>query len=284
MVCQYPTLISARRENKGVAKDLGKLAEPFSSNDIEWFIGVTTKEKDRGLAIPFITNRAVQDRLDEVCGIDGWKNEYRELREREEFNKDGTYTGKIKSYLCGISIWSDNRKEWITKWDGSDETDVESLKGGLSGAMKRAATQFGIGRYLYKLDSPWVEIEPQGKSYKIKDNQELILPDWALPGGKGYPVDDESRVVTIRRKGFGGSGNPPAPSGQPNTGNPQQQPRKLTEKQVDRALKKAAAAGMGIDDVLLWIGKKFEIGKIEDLNRQQYDALCDALDNAAAKR
>lgn len=46
---------------------------------------------------------------------------------------------------CGISIKIDG--EWITKWDAAENTQVEAVKGGRSGAMKRAAVQWGIGRY-----------------------------------------------------------------------------------------------------------------------------------------
>lgn len=47
--------------------------------------------------------------------------------------------------------------------------------------MKRAAYQWGIGRYLYKLPQTWVKLKPQGKSYAIY--QVIQLPKWALPSG-----------------------------------------------------------------------------------------------------
>lgn len=53
---------------------------------------------------------------------------------------------------------------------------MESTKGGLSDAMKRAAVQFGIGRYLYKLDSIWVPLK-DGKYLEFIPQ----LPVWALP-------------------------------------------------------------------------------------------------------
>ena len=52
---------------------------------------------------------------------------------------------KGKSQLCGISIWDEDKHEWLTKYDGADDTNMEATKGGLSDAMKRAAVQFGIG-------------------------------------------------------------------------------------------------------------------------------------------
>lgn len=255
--------------------DLKKLNEPFAPEDVEWFIGVTTRDKAKGLAIPFITNRAVMDRLDEVCGVDGWKNEFKHIKVESTTTPDGTIASKT-SHLCGISIWSDTRREWITKWDGAEESDIEALKGGLSSAMKRAAVQVGIGRYLYKLESPWVEIEPQGRSYKIKPNQKLVLPEWAMPGGRGYPLAGESRQVVVQTGG-GNNHQEAAPQQQSSNSTVKGQ---LSDKQIKRALLKAAAAGKTEEDVISWIQRKYGVAKIEILTRQQYDALCAALDKA----
>jgi hypothetical protein len=150
--------------------DLSKLKEPFPASDIEWRVGSTTKDKSRGMALAFITNRAIQDRLDEVCGPENWKNEFREWH--------GT------SQLCGISIKIGD--EWITKWDGADNTDFESTKGGLSDSMKRAGYQWGIGRYLYRLPGQWMPIKPAGSSYRLAETPSL--PDWALPDGSDKPL------------------------------------------------------------------------------------------------
>lgn len=277
--------------------DLKKLAEPFAPEDVEWFIGATTKEKDKGLAIPFITNRAVMERLDEVCGIDGWRNEYKTLGEREIFDYNNQMTGKKTSQLCGISIWSESRKEWITKWDGAEESDIEAIKGSLSSAMKRAAVQFGIGRYLYYLDSPWVEIEQKGRSHAIKSNQKIVLPGWALPGGTGKPGANDQKRPEVLTIGYNAPQRPQEPQQKPHTPqageNPQQgagpaqtanrQAEKLTPKQVNRALAKAQAAQQSQEDVVFWIEKKYGKRAIEDLSRQQYDELCTALDKAKAQ-
>ena len=281
--------------NEVTPKGLRRLATPFDPSDIEWYVGVTTQDKTRGLAIPFVTNRAVQDRLDDVCGIDGWKNEYKLYRNTDIIDKDGTITGNKSSNLCGISVWSDKRGEWITKWDGAEDTDIEALKGGLSSAMKRAAVQWGIGRYLYKLNSPWVEIEKKGRNHVIKDTQTLILPSWALPGGRGYPLADESRDVKVQVVGqvygapstdYQQQNQNAAPAGyqapQGHKAAPQGNTRPLSEKQINRALAKAAAANQDLDSVTLWIEKHYGVSEIAQLNRQQYDALCDALDKVAA--
>ena len=144
---------------------MAKLQAPFAPSEIEWRVGNTTKDKDKGMALAYVTNRAIQNRLDEVFGVFGWQNSFKEWRN--------------SSQLCGISVLHEG--QWITKWDGADDSDFESTKGGLSDAMKRAAYQWGIGRYLYKLEAQWMPIKQQGKSYVLTKTPNL--PQWALPEG-----------------------------------------------------------------------------------------------------
>ena len=140
------------------------LAQPFAPEDLEWRLQNTIEDKMRGLAVPYVTNRAIQNRLDEVCGPENWYNDY----------KPWHTSGKKDSQLCGIAIYFEGRG-FITKWDGAEDSDVEPVKGGLSDSMKRAANQWGIGRVLYSLDTVWVDIERRGRSYVIKDSERAKL-------------------------------------------------------------------------------------------------------------
>ena len=167
--------------------DLSKLKDCFEPNDIEWRLqqcGKGKNDKIWGMALAYVTNRAIMNRLDEVCGPENWKNEYKPA-------PDG-------GILCGISIKIGD--EWVTKWDGAENTDIEAVKGGLSGAMKRAAVQWGIGRYLYKLEESWINANENGAYRgKTKDGTTFkwdapALPAWALP--KGYDVKSESHYDT----------------------------------------------------------------------------------------
>ena len=134
-----------------------RLLAPFDAKEIEWKIQVTTQDKARGMAVAYMDARAVQKRLDEVVGPFNWKNVYSLWHDNAQ--------------ICGISIFNDDRNEWITKFDGAENSDIEPIKGGLSDSFKRAATVWGIGRYLYEMEGIWVEIETKGKSSAIKQNQ-----------------------------------------------------------------------------------------------------------------
>jgi hypothetical protein len=144
---------------------LAGLRAPFPASDIEWKPGAVTRDRKKGLAMPFITNRAIQDRLDDVCGPANWKNCFRK--------------GPDGGVLCGIAINVSGDPLapcWITKWDGAENTDFESVKGGLSGAMKRAAVQWGIGRYLYDLPAQWVPLNERGRFAQAPQIPPAYLP------------------------------------------------------------------------------------------------------------
>lgn len=143
---------------------LSALAKPFAAEDLEWRLQQTFSDNTRGLAIPYVTNRAIQNRLDDVLGPDNWYNDY----------KPWHGTGEKEAQLCGISIYFEGRG-FVTKWDGAEDTDIEPVKGGLSDSMKRAACQWGIGRILYSIDGVFVDVTRKGKSYVIKPEERQNL-------------------------------------------------------------------------------------------------------------
>lgn len=126
-----------------------KLKAYFPEEDIQWRITATTQDKTKGLAAPYLDTRAIQKRLDDTVGIDGWKVSYRPI-------EDG--------FICSLSLKLNG--EWITKEDGANMTDYEKIKGGISGAFKRTASSgFGLGRYIYDIPLTWIKIKKQGNSY-----------------------------------------------------------------------------------------------------------------------
>jgi hypothetical protein len=125
------------------------LQDFFEADAIEWRIQTAGEKHGRvwAICVPYVTNRAIQVRLDEVVGPENWRNEF--------------LPGPDGGVMCGLSVRVGG--EWVTKWDGAENTDVEGVKGGLSGAMKRAAVQWGIGRYLYALDETFAQVHDNGR-------------------------------------------------------------------------------------------------------------------------
>ena len=102
------------------------LKRPFDPRKLKWRKGPGGKE------LVYITARDVMDRLDEAVGVSGWESSYKEVMSR---------------VVCELTLCIEGK--YITKCDGADDTAIEGAKGALSDALKRAAVQFGVGRYLY---------------------------------------------------------------------------------------------------------------------------------------
>ena len=130
------------------------LKRPFAINKLRWRKGGGSKE------LVYITARDVMDRLDEVCGVDGWQSNFDYIGDRMICKLSIRFYHKTEE----VSKWA---VSWITKSDGADDSNIEGAKGGISDALKRAAVQFGIGRYLYhpnafdanKKPAPWATPE-----------------------------------------------------------------------------------------------------------------------------
>ena len=176
--------------------DFRALQEPFAADEIEWRLQQAGEKNGRiwAICVPYVTNRGIQARLDEVAGPANWKNQFK--------------PGPGGGVLCGLSVRVGD--EWITKWDGAENTDVEGVKGGLSGAMKRAAVQWGIGRYLYALEEGFAQVSDRGKLRgKTKQGTDFKwdppqLPVWALPPVRAAapaPTPDLPRPAAVSEDG-----------------------------------------------------------------------------------
>lgn len=165
------------------AREIGtKLAEPFPPDAIGW--KPQSVKGNRALAVAYINARDVMKRLDATVGVGGWADYY-EVRD----------SGAV---MCHLRVRVDG--EWVEKCDigsPSDQPDAgDSLKAGLSDALKRAAVKFGVGRYLYDLEMIWCDYDPVTKRL----TQLPQLPDWAVPKMLATPQQVylmESLVVDV---------------------------------------------------------------------------------------
>lgn len=140
-----------------------ELSAPFPASYVEWRVGPTNRDKEnpRGQPLCYIDARTVMDRLDGVCGPDGWQCNYT--------------PGVGGSIVCNIGIRLEG--EWVWKADGAGATDTEGEKGALSDAFKRSAVRWGVGRYLYEIKTPWIKLEAKGNSFIIPKDEMTKLED-----------------------------------------------------------------------------------------------------------
>ena len=128
-----PAYVSMSDEEYNKERDvnLKELAEPMP---YKWRIQSYSKNKPAASCVAYIDARDVQQRLDDVCGPENWQVKYEVINNRL-FASIG-----IK---CG--------EEWVWKQDVGTESNMEKEKGQASDAMKRAAVNWGVGRFLYSL-------------------------------------------------------------------------------------------------------------------------------------
>jgi hypothetical protein len=176
-----------------------RLLAPFPARDIEWRVQSCGEKNGKvwAIVLAYVTARAIQARLDEVFGPAGWKNEYRQ--------------GPDGGVLCRI-YFRDDDGEWVWREDGAENTDVEAVKGGISGALKRAGSALGIGRYLYNLTEGFAVISERGAHRgRTKEGTSFKwdpppLPSWALPGNDSEPLatDEQRSELTMLGDQIGG--------------------------------------------------------------------------------
>jgi len=142
------------------------LSAPFEPKEVKFKPQMV--KNNRALAMGYIDARLIQDRLDDVLGVENWQDKY-------DFLPDGSVVCRLRLKLGG---------RWITKTDvGSPSEQPDSgdrVKAAVSDALKRAAVKFGIGRYLYRLPAQWVDYDPVKKQLV----QLPQMPAFAIPKPK----------------------------------------------------------------------------------------------------
>ena len=108
------------------------------ADEIECRIG--TFKEGKGLSLLLYKDaRCDMAILDETFGAFNWQRHH----SRDNAN-------------CIVSIWDDEKKQWIDKEDTGVESNTEATKGLASDSFKRACVNVGIGRELYTSPFIWI--------------------------------------------------------------------------------------------------------------------------------
>jgi hypothetical protein len=231
------------------------LAAPFAPDQVDW--KPQSIKGDRALAVAYIDARLVMDRLDQVLGVGNWQTTYREV-------KDGV--------LCTLSVRIHDA--WVCHEDFgsfSDQPDAgDRIKAAASDGLKRCGVHLGVGRYLYRIPSVWVDYDTTRKRF----TKQPQLPDWAVP--RSEPGTAQPAVANGESEQ---KATPPsAPNSTPAKGNAMPQTGEQLEARLsvydDRLSKEGlimagdlllhvsrivAEAGHGLD-VRKWNGKAIKLG------------------------
>ena len=127
----------------------------LNPEEIECRVGAIMEQ---GITLLLYKNARVDQMiLDEVFGICGWQRRH---------NMIGN------ELYCILSIWDDEKKQWVQKEDVGTESDYEKAKGAASDSFKRACFNIGIGRELYS--APFIYI-PINKVRTIQTTADKVI-------------------------------------------------------------------------------------------------------------
>jgi hypothetical protein len=152
-----------------------RLGAPFDPQDVDFRPQGKPNANDQGRVVAYVDARTVQDRLDEVFGPEGWSFSWEPL----------VITNTIQVVRGTITAAG------VSKSDVGDAGDTEPSKSAVSDAFKRAAVQWGIGRYLYGMGASYVKTKQQGNSWVPADGEvaclrsKLPAPNHTAQGANG---------------------------------------------------------------------------------------------------
>lgn len=109
----------------------------LNANEIDCRIATIKKE---GVTLLLYKDARVdQNILDETVGPMNWQRSH----SRDNAN-------------CTVSLWDEEKKQWVAKEDTGKESFTEAEKGLASDSFKRACFNWGIGRELYSAPNIWI--------------------------------------------------------------------------------------------------------------------------------
>jgi hypothetical protein len=231
-----------------IARLLAELEVPFPPQQVRWRVTNTSNDKKRGQIMPYADPRAYTDRLNALFSPQGWTRSYtvETLNNITRLKKGETViTGKVlvtcRVTIIGLWSHSGTGEEWADGDFGLTAADAQ--------AFKRACSCFGLGRYFYEFNPPWVDLDQYRQPLKIP-----ALPAWALPENwrKGMRPPDKSEnshgaIDNRHSQGKTGNGNGRNGNGQRAQGNGNGSTQHLAGPDLDaRILGMEKAVGTGL--------------------------------------
>lgn len=181
--------------------------------------------------------------LDETVGAMNWQRGHSVI--------DG-------NLYCTISIWDEEKGQWIAKSDVGTESNTEKEKGQASDSFKRAGFNWGIGRELYS--APFVYIQLDKSEYKERNGKLTSNAKFKVKD-IGY---DESRNI-VRLVVVDSKGKVRYTFGE-NT----QQPTQETVYNWPTLKARATQGGISEDDLVHYVTETFKVSKPSELKQEHY--------------
>ena len=247
-----------------------KLREPFDLSELDFRPMIVTKDKKRAQAAIYADPRAYMARLDEI--YPGWECTFT--------------TWGVDRIICHLTIAGVTRSS-TGEMDKQSESQEIGGTAAEAQALKRAATQFGLGRYLYDVKDLWAEYDDSARKFTPNGISELRRRmseiTKALRNSPNTPAmtdihsdnaSTKSAAATRTRPQRNDNGNKP----------PEMTPSEETTDPVAFSLTQEQAAtfqagvkaicGDKSASLLTEACKTLEFSKFSEVNQEQWDVLC----------
>ncbi len=199
--------------------------------------------------------RADMTLLDETVGAMNWKREHA----RDNAN-------------CIVSIWDDEKSQWISKEDTGKESFSQKEKGLASDSFKRACFNWGIGRELYT--APFIWISDTSYTKKGSNGKPTIYEKFKV---SNIEIVDKNitKIEIVDSKGkviyqFGFNESNKKPKKDEKTEAPKKEP---TEEDKRKKAIKAINAKCNTDELQKWlldvINVDFNKNSLEELTEEE---------------
>src|ERR1700728_4564403 len=173
--------IKAAKTNTELDALFTQLAEPFDPNEIKWRVTHTTQDGRRGAVVAYADPRAYTDRLNQLFTPTGWSRTYEvstisavTRMKRDKLIQTGKVLMTCTLTITGLGCHAGSGEDWADESNAMTTAEAQ--------AFKRAASCYGLGRYLYNLAEMWVPLNEHRQPFESPHS-----PQWALPK-RGRPL------------------------------------------------------------------------------------------------
>lgn len=191
--------------------------------------------------------------LDEAFGSMNWQ------RKHEVINDN---------LFCTVSIYDDDKKQWVSKQDVGIPSNTQKEKGEASDAFKRACTNIGIGRELYT--SPFIYIKANNGEVQQNGTRYTTRTKFSVKEIE-YNEDREITYLVIidnnknERYRYGKKGT--------NNNNNKNNAQSSADKYRQEIAQMLAAKKIPFDNFTNWLKNNFKVDHLDGLTNEKLETI-----------
>lgn len=230
------------------------------ADEIECRVGMIS---EKGLSLLLYKDARVDMKImDEVYGPFNWQRKHEMIG------------GNL---YCTVSIWDEEKQQWISKMDVGTKSNTEQEKGEASDSFKRACFSHGIGRELYT--APFIWIGAEKVSIKRKNDRYTTYDKFKISSisynenreitGISIINQDGRVVYSLIDRSLGQQGLPEL----------QKEHTDPTDEHAEAINKELARTGVALDTVL----QRYGVKSVQEMDDNTYKKAMNSLKRTKAK-